>query len=285
MLQGEGDLLLLLVHVQDVDLELLIDVDHLVGVVDPAPAHVGDVQQAVDAAEVHKGAELGDVLDDALADLADGDLVEQLLLHLLALVLEQLAAGDDDVAAGLVDLEDLALDGAVDVVGDVRRPADVHLAGRQEDVDADVDQKPALDLAGDQALDDVALLVLGDDGLPLGLALGLAVGQDDGAALVLDGVEQHLDFAADLGRLDLVLALVVPLLEGDDAFGLVADVHDHVVADDVDDAALDDLVDLEVLLLRRQPADQVVVEGALQLLVQLLLGQVILAEQIAVDHA
>ena len=149
-----------------------------------------------------------------------------LLLHLVALVLDQLAAADDDVAAGLVDLEDLALDGLADVVADVRRPADVHLAGRQEDVDADVDQQAALDLAGDHAGDDVAFLVLGDDVFPFLLPLGLAVAEDDGAALVLDGFEQDLDLVAGLGRHDLVGALVVPLVERDDAFALVADV-DH----------------------------------------------------------
>src|SRR5205085_7590595 len=155
------------------------------------------------------GAELGDVLDDALAELARLDLGQEALLHLLALVLDELAAGDDDVAPRLVDLEDLALDGAVDVVADVRRPADVHLAGRQEDVDADVDQQAALDLAGDHAADDVALLVLAEDVLPFLLPLRLAVGQVDDAVLVLDGLEQHLDDVADLGGDHLVGALVL----------------------------------------------------------------------------
>ena len=85
----------------DEDLELLVDVDDLVGVADAAPAHVGDVQQAVDAAQIDEGAELGDVLDHALADLPRLDLGEQFLLHLVALVLEQPAARDDDVAARL----------------------------------------------------------------------------------------------------------------------------------------------------------------------------------------
>ena len=91
-------------------LELLVDLDHLARVADAAPAHVGDVQQAVDAAQVDEGAEVGDVLDGALADLADVDLLEQLLLLRLARDLDQLAAADDDVAPALVDLEDHALD-------------------------------------------------------------------------------------------------------------------------------------------------------------------------------
>ena len=49
------------------------------GLVDAAPAHVGDVQQAVDAAQVDERAELGDVLDDALAELADFELGQQLV--------------------------------------------------------------------------------------------------------------------------------------------------------------------------------------------------------------
>jgi hypothetical protein len=44
----------------------LVDLDHVGRVVDPAPGHVGDVQQAVDAAEVDERAEVGDVLDRAL---------------------------------------------------------------------------------------------------------------------------------------------------------------------------------------------------------------------------
>ena len=82
LLEAQGDLLAFLVDVEDHDLDLLVDLDHLAGVVDAAPAHVGDVQQAVDAAEVDERAEVGDVLDDALADLARLDLGEQLLLLL-----------------------------------------------------------------------------------------------------------------------------------------------------------------------------------------------------------
>ncbi len=99
LLQAEGDLLLLVVDVQDHDLKLVVDLDHLRGMADAAPAHVGDVQQAVDAAEVDERTEVGDVLDDALAELSLFDFGEHLLFELLAFVFNQLTARDDDVAA------------------------------------------------------------------------------------------------------------------------------------------------------------------------------------------
>ena len=45
--------------------------------------------------------------------------------------------------------------------------------------------------------------------------------------------------------------LVFPLVERDEAFGLVADVDDDLVADDLDDLARDDAADLEALALAR----------------------------------
>src|SRR5262249_20620090 len=182
VLEAEGDLFLLLVHGEDIDLQLLIDLDDLVRIGDATPAHVGDVEKAVDAAQVDEGAELGDVLDDALANLPRLDLAEQLFFHLGALIFDELAAADHDVAPGFVDLEDFAVDGAADIVGDVRRPANVHLARRQEHVDADVDEKAALDLARHLAGYNVALLVAGDDVFPFLLPFRLAIGEDDGAA-------------------------------------------------------------------------------------------------------
>ena len=44
------------------------------------PCKVGDVQQAVDTAQIHERAVVGDVLDDAL----DGDAFAQVLEQLLA---------------------------------------------------------------------------------------------------------------------------------------------------------------------------------------------------------
>ena len=89
LFEAQGDLLLLVVDVQDLHFDLLVDGDHLGGMVDAAPAHVGDVQQAVDAAQIDERAEVGDVLDHALAALADFQLGQELGLLLCPLLFDQ----------------------------------------------------------------------------------------------------------------------------------------------------------------------------------------------------
>ena len=67
-------LILMILH-----LHRLADVEHLGRVVDAPPRDVGDVQQAVDAAEVDERAVVGDVLDHAVDDLALFEVLHQLL--------------------------------------------------------------------------------------------------------------------------------------------------------------------------------------------------------------
>ncbi len=71
LLHAEADALALPVDVEDLDLDFVADLHHLGRVRDAAVRHVGDVEQAVHAAEVDERPEVGDVLDDALPHLAD----------------------------------------------------------------------------------------------------------------------------------------------------------------------------------------------------------------------
>ena len=64
--------------------------------------------------EVDERAEIGDVLDRALADVAGHHLGEQLGAFVVAFLLDQFAAGEDDVLAFLVDLDDLEFVGVAD---------------------------------------------------------------------------------------------------------------------------------------------------------------------------
>ena len=70
LLHAERNALGVRVDLDDLDFHRVAHIEHLARVRDALPAHVGDVQQAVDAAEVHERAVIGDVLDHAFADFA-----------------------------------------------------------------------------------------------------------------------------------------------------------------------------------------------------------------------
>ena len=78
LLETKGDTLFLLVDIQHHHVELLADAHHFARVIDAAPAHVGDVQQAVEAVEVNEGTEVGNVLHLALDHGAWGEVVQHL---------------------------------------------------------------------------------------------------------------------------------------------------------------------------------------------------------------
>ena len=195
---------------------------------DSPPAHIGYVQQAVNAAEVHERAELGDVLDDPRATLAFFDLFEELFLGLGALFLDEFAAGHDDVAALLVYLEDLRLDTLSDVLADICGPADVHLGGRKECGHADVDEQSAFDLAHHDAGDDIALLAGGQDAFPPANAVSLALGKLHQPAVGLHRLQQNLNFLAGLD-----CARVGKLVNGNRSLALEPDFDDNPVTDHV----------------------------------------------------
>src|SRR6202008_4956787 len=132
LLHAQADALGVGVDLDDLHLDGVAHRQHLARVVDALPAHVGDVQQAVDAAQVHERAVVGDVLDHAFADFAFLQLADQLGALLGAGFLQDGAAGDDDVAARTVHLEDGERLLATHERADVAHRTDVHLATGQE---------------------------------------------------------------------------------------------------------------------------------------------------------
>src|SRR5690606_9846200 len=110
LLQPERHTLALAVEFQDLDLELLTDVHDLRRMLHALPRHVGDVQQAVDAAEIDERTVVGQVLDDALQHRAFLERLEQLLALGTVLLLDDRAARHDDVVAPLIELDDLELE-------------------------------------------------------------------------------------------------------------------------------------------------------------------------------
>ena len=247
-LQRQRDALAVHVHVQDLDGDLLADLDDLARVVDVLPRQLGHVHQAVHAAEVDERAEVDDRGDDALADLALAQGVEEGVADLGLGLLQPRPAGQHHVVAVLVQLDDLGLDLAADVRLQVADAAHLHQRGGQEAAQADVEDQAALDDLDDRAGDDAVLVLDPLDRAPGALVLGALLGQDQAAFLVLLLEDKGLDLVADrhdLVRIDVVLDR--QFARGDDALGLVADVEQDLVSVDLDDGALDDVAVVEVL--------------------------------------
>ncbi len=172
--------------------------------------------------------------------------VEELVTLLALRLLEVRTTAEDDVVAVLVELDDLALEGAAHERMEVADPAQVDKRGGEESPEPDVDDEPTLDdldhRAGDDALGLLDLL----DRPPGPLVLCALLREDEPAVLVLLLQDQGLQLVAeghDLVRIDVVADR--ELLGGDDPLGLVPDVEEHLVAVDLDDEAGDDVAVFE----------------------------------------
>jgi hypothetical protein len=199
------------------------------------------VEQAVDAAEIDERAVLGEVLDDPLDDLPFLEALERLALELGALLLEQHAAGQDDVAALLVELDDLELVVLADERVQVADGAEIDLRAGEERLHAaaDRDGQAPLHPLRDRPLDQLVALARGGDLVPHLEPVGLLLGEHAQPVLVLARLEQDVDLVA---RLDADLSVGHDELgQRDLPLGLVADVDDHVVLGDLDDRPGDDL--------------------------------------------
>ena len=245
LLHAERDAVGLVVDLDDLDLHRLADGQHLGRVVDAPPGDIGDVQQAVDAAEVDERTVIGDVLDDAVDHLTLFEVLHQLLALLGAGLFENRAARHHDVAAAAIHLEDLERLRIVHQRSDVADRADIDLRARQEgDGAVEVDGEAALDLVEDDAVD---LLVVVEGLLELApafFAARLVARQHGFAERIFDAVEEHLDFVADL---EIAFAAGAgEFAQRHAAFGLQADVDDGHVLFNCDDLALDDGAFLQI---------------------------------------
>src|SRR5437660_6763770 len=134
--------------------------------VDMRPRELGDVDQTVHPVEVDERAEVDDVRDLAVDDVAGVEPVENRLAHLLALVLEHGPAGEDDVVARAVELDHLAAQLLAEELVEVLDAADVDERRRQEAAHAEVEDEPALHDLDHAACDGLATLGRGLDRLP-----------------------------------------------------------------------------------------------------------------------
>src|SRR6266481_2729664 len=149
LLHAERDTVGLVV---DLDVHGLADGEHFGRVIDPAPGDIGDVQQAVDAAEIDERTIIGDVLDHAVDDLTLFEILHQFLALFGAGLFENRSARHHDVAAAAIHLENLERLRIVHQRSYVADRPDMDLRARQEGHGAvEIDCEAALDLIEDDA--------------------------------------------------------------------------------------------------------------------------------------
>ncbi len=242
LFEPQADSFALGVEAEYFDFDLLAHLDHLRGVFHPAPTHVGHMQQPVDAADVHKRAEVGDVLDFAGDDLAGFDSGKEFLFFARPRLFEELAAADDDIAAALGELDDLKFHALADEFFEVARRAERQLAGGHERVDADVDLESPFDAAGDDAFDDAVSLVDQLDFFPILDSVRFNFGQDRHALIVFRVFDVKIELGPCFeGR------RIVEFRARDHALALVADVYKDAVVVDFHDFARHDFAFFEIL--------------------------------------
>src|SRR5579862_5360249 len=239
LLHAERDALRLVVDLDDLHGDGLADAQDLGRMRHAPPGDVGDVEQAVDAAQVHERAVVGDVLDHAFDDLLLGQGGHERGALLGAALFEHSAARNDDVAAAAIHLEDLEHLRLVHQRAHVAHRADVDLrTGKERDRAVEVDGEAALDAAEDHAFDAGLLVERALELDPALLAARLVARQHGIAHRVLDALEIDLDLVAD--RDFRGLAGHREFLQGYAAFGLQADIDDGEIVLDRDHRSGDD---------------------------------------------
>src|SRR2546429_1681569 len=234
LLEPQAHARALAVELQNAHLDLVAHLDDLGRMLDALPRHVGDVQQAVDPAQIDERAVVGEVLDRAAHHRAFLQVLHERAALGGKLLLDHGAARHHDVVAFLIELDDLELERLAFQIGGVAHRTHVHQRPRQERPHVlDLHREAALDAPGDDAGHDLGLVECLLESRPGACALGLLARQARLAGTVLDRIERDFHLVAGL---DLHLAaFVLELLEGNHGLGLEAYVDDDDVRGDVDD--------------------------------------------------
>ena len=91
LLESQRDALLLFVVLQNLDLNLVTDIHQIAWMGQASPGHVGDVQQAIEPAQINKRAVLSQVLDHAGEHRTFFQVLERLRALFVLLAFQQIA--------------------------------------------------------------------------------------------------------------------------------------------------------------------------------------------------
>jgi len=152
ILHAQRDLALLGIEGDDIHIQRIADGNDLGGVLDAAPAQLGDMDHAVHTADVHEHAVGGHGLDNAIVVLTHFDVVPDLSLGGLTGLVLHSTDGTHHAAAGTVDLGNPQGDGLADHLAQLGAAGLAGLGSGNEHAHAlNVDDDAALVFLGDLA--------------------------------------------------------------------------------------------------------------------------------------
>ena len=222
--------MVLRVEADNVDIDLVADGQHVGRLLDAAPAQLGDVHHAVNAADVNERTVGRQGLDNAVIVLADLDLAPDLLGALAALLLGDSADGADNTLTAAVDLGDLQTHGLADELGHGRVLRQAGLGSGHEHTDAlDGHNDAALVVLGDLSFNDLAALLRLFNGGPVLHGVQTLLGEHRSAFDIVDAHNARLDAVADVQDIFNLDAVVGELAGRDEAGILGADIDTDLV--------------------------------------------------------
>lgn len=239
LLQAEGDAVLFLIELENLGGEFLADGNDFGRMANAAPCEVGDVEKAVDAAEVNECTVVGDVLNDTLDDGTFLEGFKELGAFFAHRSFNNSTAGNDDVVALAVELDDLEFEGVAFVWGRVLDRTGVDEGAWEEGADAvGHDGEAALDLAGDGTGNEFARFESLFEVHPCSEALCLVAAEDGVAVAVFNGFDGDGD---EVARLDgNFTAVVLEFFDRHVGFALKTSVNDDEVVVNANDFGGDD---------------------------------------------
>ena len=222
LFDAEADALPVVVDVEHHHVEFLPDLQHFRRMVDAPPTHVRDVEQTVETVQIDEGAEIGDVLDRALANVARSHHRQQFLAAFGPFLFDQFPPRQHDVLPLAIDFQNLVVVGVTDERLQVLGGNDVDLGRRQKRFHSDIDEQAALDHAFDRAGNGAAFVANRQDLLPILFEFGSFLGEDHRPLLVFQSVDQYPDFVAhfDLGK-------IFEFCRGNGSFTLITDIDQY----------------------------------------------------------
>src|SRR6266404_6729725 len=261
LLVAQRDPLLLAVELENLDLNRVTNFDYVGRRLDSAPAHIDDMQEAVNSAQVDERAVVGNVLYDTFQHHAFFNVGERLGLLLAGRLLEDRFARHHDVAAFAIELDYADFNFLFQETFEVTHGPDINLRARQKGRHSvEINLETAFDAFDHAALDILMSLVSLAQSLPR-LDLHCRGARQLGVAiLVLETLDQHVDFIAAFdGKVTLSIE---KLFACDHTFGLIPDIDEDILFGDADYNSSDNLA----LLSRRGALFFVVLEHRAEIL-------------------